>query len=101
MRRKNNIVVGGDYQQSEQAAHQPSPLPDNAAMRWAVETPAMPAFKNVSLDIPAYYNVKLRKHWLVAMFVLGMFTQFALAIYTPAVWRWLYELLSRLLPVIS
>ena len=55
---------------------------------------------NVSVTLPMYRLVKLRKLWLGSMFFLGMFSQFLLAIYTPAVWNYLYGLLQNFLPVV-
>lgn len=54
---------------------------------------------NVSVTMPMYRLVKLRKLWLGSMFFLGMLSQFLLAIYTPAVWNYLYELVLRFVPI--
>lgn len=55
---------------------------------------------NVSVTLPMHRLVKLRKLWLGSMFFLGMFSQFLIAIYTPAVWNYLYGLLQNFLPVL-
>ncbi len=54
---------------------------------------------NVSVSMPMYRIIKVRKLWLGFMFTLGMFTQFLLAIYTPEVWNYLYGVIQNFLPV--
>lgn len=100
MKNKNQVVLGGETNNTEPDHYQSPPLPSDLLPQWRQGSHAAPALRNVSIDIPAYYNVRLRKHWLFSMFLLGVFTQFAMAIYTPSAWNWIYEFLVKLLPVI-
>ena len=54
---------------------------------------------SVSVTMPMYRLVKIRQLWLGTTFFLGMITQFLLAIYTPTVWNYLYDLLRNFLPM--
>lgn len=56
-----------------------------------------PSPTHVSVVMPMYRLIKLRKLWLGLIFFLGMFSQFLLAIYTPTAWNYLYSLILNLL----
>jgi len=53
---------------------------------------------NVSVSVPLNRIVRVRKLWLGFMFFLGMSVQFLMAIYTPTVWNYTYNLIKSFLP---
>lgn len=59
-----------------------------------------PSQSSISVTMPMYRLVRLRKLWLGSMFFLGMFSQFLLAIYTPSVWNYIYGVIQNFLPVL-
>lgn len=58
----------------------------------------IPAQHSVSFSVPTYRLVSLRRTWLLVMFLLGVVSQFLLAIYTPAVWNFLYGVIRNFAP---
>lgn len=50
--------------------------------------------------ISPYRIMSIRKFWLVFMLLLGMFSQFLMAIYVPEVWNYLYDLIQNLMPAL-
>lgn len=101
MKTKNQVVIGHSASSHGQDTYSSPPPTSDLTQSLQNSSYATPAVRTVSIGIPAYYSVRLRKHWLVSMFILGVFSQYALAIYTPGVWNWFYEFLIKVLPVMA
>jgi len=56
--------------------------------------------QSLSVSMPMYHLVKLRKYWLTLMLLIGAFSQFLLAIYAPEVWNYIYGLIQRFVPIL-
>lgn len=59
-------------------------------------------YKEISVNpLTTYKLIKIRKFWLVFMFALGVLTQYSIAFYFPNIWTYTFQLVSRVLPVLS
>lgn len=66
-----------------------------------IQQPQAPVYQQpagVSMSIPMDKLIRVRKRWLTGMFLLGMFSQYLLALYVPIIWNFVYGVLQKLLP---
>lgn len=47
------------------------------------------------MPVSIYHVLQVRKAWLGGMFLLGVITQYLLAIYAPEVWNYIYSVLKN------
>lgn len=50
----------------------------------------------LSVLLPLYRVIRVRMLMLATMFILGMVTQYLMAIYTPAVWNYFYMVMKNI-----
>lgn len=50
----------------------------------------------LSVSLPLYRVIRVRMLMLATMFILGIVTQYLMAIYTPAVWNYFYMVMKNI-----
>ena len=60
------------------------------------QTNAQAQAPGLSVSLPLYRVIRVRMLMLATMFILGMVTQYLMAIYTPAVWNYFYMVMKNI-----